>query len=284
MKKIVTLTNISYLTRFKEQKIDGIIIGQENFSNRFNSYFNNDKIENIKYECNKLGLELYINLNNIFYEKDIINLKNNLIYLKSLKVDGIYFNDLAIIQLAKELNMIDLLIYHPDTLLTNTLDIKFYLDQNLKGVCLSNEITLEDINEIAKYNDSLHLIIHGRINLSYSRRKFIKTYFEEINREYKYDNNLKLSLIESTRDKKMPILENDEGTSIFSDYTLESFNEIKLLKIEYMIIDDIFMNEDELFDTIALYNNELDYKIFINKYLESNYSSGFYYQKTNLVK
>ncbi len=285
MYKILTFSNVEMLENLTKYNINGIIVGQIGFSNRFNRYFDKNELIDLSSKCKNLGLDLYINLNNIFFEQDIVKVEENLKFLKTLNLKGIYFNDLAIFSIAIALEMEHLLIYHPDTLLTNTLDIKFYLDKKLKGIVLSNEITLDDIKLISSNIDKgLHLIMHGRINLSYSRRRFIKTYFEQINKKYDYDNQLNLSLIESTRENKMPILENEDGTSIFSDFTLQSFEELSSFNVDTLIIDDIFMDEAELVDTLKLYNNEILLEEFTTKYQHKNYSSGFYYQKTNLVK
>jgi len=140
--------------------------------------------------------------------------------------------------------------------------------------------------------DKLDLIIHGRLSMSYSRRMYIKNYLKHINSDYDYTTSNKLTLIEATRDKKMPIIENNHGTSLFTDYTMCSFEELlKLNKLNRLIIDDVFLEFEEIEYAIKQYNrvlnNEDSSKMLAdirNKYPKSNYDSGYMYRKTNLVK
>ena len=288
MKKLVTLSNINNLTKLKQNNIDGIILGQQVFSNRFNTYYNDIELNNIIIQCNKLNLEIYLNINDIIFEEDINKLEQYIIDTNKLDITGIIYNDISIYYICKKHNILDKLIYNPDTLMSNTKDINYYLDKGIKSVMISKEITLEEIhNIINNSNNKLSLIIHGRLNMSYSKRHFIKNYYEYLNKEYNIDNKLNITLIEQTREHKMPILETNKGCSIYTDFTLESFNEIKGLEelgLGYAIIDDIFMDDNELFDTIKVYNNELSISEFYDKYKLKNYSTGYYYNKTNLVK
>ena len=287
MKKLVTLSNIDYLYKFNNN-IDGVIIGQQVFSNRFNHYFNNDELNTIIDICIKLNLEIYININDIIFEEDLNALEEYLLYINNLNINGILYNDISIYHLAKKYNFINKLIYNPDTLMSNSYDINTYLNKGLKSVMISKEITLDEINYILNNcNNVLSMIIHGRLNMSYSKRHFINNYYDYLNKDYNLDNNLNLSLIEATREYKMPIIETNKGCSIYTDFTLESFNQLNDLSnngLEYAIIDDIFMNEDELLDSIDVYNNKMNIEDFYNKYDNKNYSTGYYFQKTNLVK
>ena len=288
MKKLVTLSNINYLQKLKDNLIDGVIIGQPIFSNRFNSYFTNNEVNTIINKCEELNLEVYINVNDIIFEDNINDLKEYLLHIIELKINGIFYNDIAINYLASEYGFEDKLIYNPDTLMSNYYDINVYLDKGLKSVMISKEITLDEINNILSCCEKkLSMIIHGRLNMSYSKRHFIKNYYDYLNKENNLNDNLNLSLIEATREYKMPILETNKGCSIYTDFTLESFDQINELNnngLAYGIIDDIFMDQEELFDTINVYNNVLSKEVFLKKYKAKNYNTGYYFKKTNLVK
>ena len=283
MKKLVTLSNIEYIKDFKKYNIDGIIIGLNNVSCRFNTYYNISDIQPIIDE----GLDVYININRIIHEDNLIYINDILYKLKDYNISGIFFNDLSIITLAKQYNLLNKLIYNPDTLLTNKYDINFYMDYGLLSTVISKEITLDEILNILKVCSNQSLIIHGRLNMSYSKRQFIKSYLKYINLDHPINNNYNLSLIESTRDYKMPIIEDQYGCSIFTDFTLYSIDEYNILSLNnlgYGIIDDIFMGYNELIDTLKLYDNKIDKHLFLDTYQSSNYSTGYYYQETNLVK
>lgn len=106
------------------------------------------------------------------------------------------------------------------------------------------------------------MIIHGRINLSYSKRHFIDSYYSFLGVDHNLQDNFNLRIKETTRDGFMPILETQYGTSVFCDSSLCSLVSFKTLSqaVSVGIIDDIFMQENELFDSLDFYTriDEID--------------------------
>lgn len=292
MELILSYSNTIPLNQLKACGLTGIIIGQSAYSHRFGYYYTQQELIELALECQRLNLNLYLNMNRIIMEEEIAGLET---YLKAIRpyVDGIYFNDLSVLYHAKALEMQGLCIFNPDTLLTNSQDIEFYLEQGIKGAVISKELTLEEIMAMLNYSQKpLDLIIHGYLNMSYSKRRFIDSYFQHLNKPVSYDNQLDLRLIESTRTYPMPIIEDQHGTAIYTDFILQSFNEIIALKAANLgraIIDALFISDEELLASLHLYQAILaeqpaDSDSFIKHYSKSNYSTGYHYQKTNLVK
>lgn len=177
--------------------------------------------------------------------------------------------------------------------MTNSLDALFLLNQGLKGIVAAKELTLDEIIKMAKRVKKMELIIHGRINLAYSKRFFLSNYFKHIGKKYNVLDNYHLKIKEETRDTLMPILETKYGTSIYSDMSLCSYLEYEHLKryLSAGIVDDIFMSKEELFDSINSYlliGGKIDVKdidLYMKKrYPESNYGACFYYEKTTKIK
>ena len=56
----------------------------------------------------------------------------------------------------------------------------------------------------------------------------------------------------------MPIYEDDLGTYIYSDFVLNSFEEITSFHTDRFFIDGIFLSTDELSDAVEAYRNILD--------------------------
>lgn len=292
MELLITYSNNLDLLDLKKAGATGIIVGSANYSHRFAAYYNLDELAHLSKEVKKFNLTLYLSLNRIIHEEELSLLYDFLAQVHPL-VDGIYFNDLSILHYAKKLGINSKCLFNPDTLMTNNLDCQFYLNQGLKGLVLSKEITLEEILDIlAKCTPQLDLIIHGRLNMSYSKRHFLKSYFNYLNKSKTILNQTNLRLQESTREELMPILEEESGTSIYTDFTLESFNEIVRLKqasLQRAIIDSIFLEPSEVLEatlgySLILNNQPFDVECFINNYPKSHYTTGYHYQKTNLVK
>ncbi|MFI3284682.1 MAG: U32 family peptidase [Erysipelotrichaceae bacterium] len=290
MNYLITLTNIHHLPQIKQWGIDGIIIGIQDFTTRFNHYFQVEELEEIERQCHQSNLSFFVNINKMMFEDDLKPLNELMLKLSTMNIDGIFFNDLAVLNLALNYQLESKLIFHPDTLLTNYQDIQVYLDFNLQACMLAHEITLEETLDILKHVEGkIAMNIHGRQVMSYSKRRFIDNYLKHIGKQHPIDDALNLSLLESTRDYPMPVIENKDGTSIFTDYTLCSYKEIKAIKqanLKYAIIDDILMDIDEVEAAVKGYmlEDELYIEQLKKNYPDKNYGSGYYYQKTNLVK
>lgn len=289
MKLLCTLSDQNRLNEIAPL-VDGVICGSY-FSDRF--YFGIKQLQAIRKETLSLGIELYILMDTMVQESDRQKLYEYMEVLKELGVDGIYFSDLAVLQVGTELDIKDRLIYESDTLMTNSLDVAYYLRQGLKGVVLARELTLNEIKTIASNNHhNVDLHIFGYQKMASSKRNFLSNYFNHIGKAYDVKDKLSLRIVEETRDGKMPILENANGTKIYSDYILSMYRESVELKdqIERAIIDDLFIDYEVLMTILKDYQNlNLDNADLLTKNLklhftDLNFDTAYLYQKTNTTK
>ena len=289
MELLVTLRKRALLERVIPF-VDGIIVGKF-FTSSYHCSLK--EIVEINVICKANQKKLYIALDDFISEDDINALYQYLEFIRKLEPDGIYFHDLGIIAAAKKYGLSDRLIYDGKTVACNSLDTAFLLSKGIDSVVLSRELTLEEIARILQNNPrQIDLQVFGHQRLSYSKRRFLSNYFKEINKKYyKYLDNENLFLVEEQRDYKLPIIENEEGTFIYSDYVLEMFNELPELKpyLKRAIIDTLFINDDTIIDVCKdLHRITSDNKLFLRDHLYQNhpdsYSSGFLYQRTNISK
>lgn len=268
---------------------DGFIVGSL-FSSGY-SYTRDDLI-NINVFCKEYGLKLYITIDNFISEDDKTAVLDYLYFIKQLNVDGIYFHDLGIYEMAKIYDLDDRLIYDGYTVLCNSLDVAYYMSKGLTGVVLSRELTYSELIDIVRNNPNCcDVQVFGHTRLSYSKRKFITNYFKEININYDFSKNTNLYLVEEQRDYKMPITEDDSGTRIYSDYILQMYKEYPLLKkfVRRAIVDTLFIDNKTAVSVLRDYKNiDKDNASILLEYMMSNYpnnySTGFLYQKTNITK
>lgn len=300
MKALKFITNaydISNLKDLKDAGAGAIVLSNPFYSARGASYIEVDKIPEYKARCEELGLQCYVQVNRFFCEKELPALKQHLAYLKSLSIDGIYFGDEAVLQIAKELHMEHVLIYNPDTLITNPMDAQYYLNEHLKMVTLSKEITLEEICHMASTCDSdkLEVVIHGRLNMMHSKRHLLSNYLHFIQSNIDVKDKHSIYMMEETRNERMPILEDDLGTHAFSGFTLASFCEIEQLQkagIQNVRLEGIFQDCTYIIEALCFYRDILHHvktaeevrTYYQAKYPEDNVTSGFYYTKTSKTK
>ena len=269
--------------------VDGIIVGKF-FTSSYHCTLK--EIVEINVICKASQKKIYLVLDDFISEDDIDALYRYLEFIKKLEPDGIYFHDFGIVAAAKRYGLSDKLIYDGKTVACNSLDTAFLLSKGIDSVVLSRELTLEEIFRIAKNNPrQIDLQIFGHQRLSYSKRRFLTNYFKEINKEYGYLGNEELYLVEEQRDYKLPIIENEEGTFIYSDYVFEMINELPELMpyLKRGIVDSLFIEDQTIIDVCRdLRRLSSENKRFIRDNLYHNhpdvYASGFLYQRTNISK
>lgn len=262
---IVTVDKMENIPKLKEAGADAIILGVEGYSIRQKNQVSLQRIKEWKSACEKAGIFLYVNFLKFFSEPEMEMLMTGLQVCKDEGVDGIYYGDEGVYYLAEKLGIEHLLIYQPETLVTNAQDVQFYLDQGLQAVSLAHELSIDEIESIASCGRNIEVLIHGYFSILYSRRPLISNYCAAIGKELP-SNRKVFDLIESTRNERMPIIEDKTGVHIFSEDVIESFDFIKQLSqsgIERFRIDSIFKDDEWTCDVLRAYMNCLSGKDFV---------------------
>ncbi len=287
MKLAVTPFGLNGIKELSSNGTDIFLIGNSSFGNRLVYSFSTLEITDANNLIKSLNKEIYIVMNMIVHNANLKSLKEFLDFIKKLDVNGIIFGDLAVYQLAKNIGIENKLIYSPETLNTNYYDPIFWRKQGIKGLTISKEITLEDVKQISKDKlIEISLIGHGHLNMFHSRRPLIENFFKYTNKEYEdYIENRNLKVVEEIRNESYPIFQDNHGTHIFRDKSLESFKEVNILSdyLDVFIIDGIFKDNMYLNKTVKYYNdllNNIGNAEDISKLYEGAHDSGFLYKKT----
>lgn len=288
MELLVTLRNTRNIEKILGS-VDGVIIG-----NKFTVGFNYtlDDITKIVRYCQRVNKKVYIVMDDFICEDDLIELNSYLEFISSLDVDGIYFHDLAVYDAASTFNLKNKLIYDGKTVLCNSLESAYYLSKGINSVVISRELTKEEVLSIITSNPNrVDLQIFGHLRLSYSKRRFVSNYLKQINRPYDIAGKDDFFLREELRDYKLPVIEDENGTRVYSDYILEMYDEINNFKpyLKRGIIDTLFINDAEVLQVVRDYRKvSKDNCSFLKERLNYNfpnkYSSGYLYLKTNITK
>lgn len=285
MELLLTLKDKDLLKKLGAKDPDGIIFGGV-FSHKYN--YSLDEMESINEYCLERNIKRYISIDVFIGEDDLKTFYEYLTFIKRLNPDGIYFTDLAVINCCRNFNIENKLIYDPETLLTNSNDIGFYLKRDI-DIVLARELTLKEIIDIVKrYPLKLDMQVFGHLKMSYSKRKMLSNYFKEINMLTNVYNKDNITLVEESRDYKLPIKENKYGTCIYSDFIFEMYQEYPLLSrlLKRGIIDTSFIDNDVIVDLIrdlnriTEENSEFLEESFIQRNSDYHFESGYLYKKT----
>jgi len=253
MKKILVMPN-SYenLGEVLKTKVDGVILPIRGLAVNSSQYFTVDDIKNI---INLTSKEVCVSINKIMHNEDLKYLESVLVALNKLNVRKILFYDLSVMNICKRLGIRKDLVVFQDHLNASLYSNNFYKKRGIKNIVITNDITMDEINEIGKYN-SLMLIGYGYLPIFCSKRHLISSYLDYINHDKSNDN-----YYIKNRDDKYPILEEEDGTTIFSKVPINLINEVDKLNIDYVILNANLISDEEFFSVLGDYlKGNHDYK------------------------
>lgn len=279
IKDFEKLTNLS----------SAMILGTE-MSLRPAKVFSIDEISDI---TNKKGkCKIYIEIDKIFHEGDLEQLKafiNKIIYLS---IDGIIYSDLGVLNILSNIKHNFELIYDPVTYLTSSRQVNFYKNYGVDNFVLSRELTLQEIKKISLNTevDNLWVQGYGLTQMLHSKRKLISNFekFENFNFNTKIQlDKENTKLYDEERNQSYPIFEYKDETFIMSPATLNVFSEYKKLKkygIKNFIIDFTLQNNDQcvIIESILNYANNFNNESlsYISNNSLNGTSLGLLYKKT----
>jgi len=159
---------------------DAVYFGVPDFSLRVRiNDFNEKRLkEGVNY-AHKIGKKAYVTLNIFAHNNHINKLAKHLIFLKSIKPDGIFISDPGVMTQIKKIWPKANIILSTQANCTNWQSARFWYEQGIKRVILGREVTLGEIKQIHKKNPNLELevFVHGAMCMAYSGRCLLSKYF-----------------------------------------------------------------------------------------------------------
>lgn len=227
---------------YLDNGLDGMILPLESFSVDYFKYYSISDIKEYRKNTDKL---LYVVINKMIFNNELDNLLNVLKKLENIKVDGVFFYDLAILNLVKK-NKINInLIYNGTHMVTNSDTINLYYDLGVKGAYLSNEITKDEVLNIRSNTKSdLFILLLGNPVVAMSRRNLLTSYFDNKNKS----KSEIITIKEPKSGQEFLVKEDNNGTTFFYNRRLNLSNVYKELVdsgINYGIIEQGDYSSDE---------------------------------------
>ena len=272
MRLLGVIRDNNYL-EYLDNGLDGMILPLESFSVDYFKYYSISDIRECRKSTDKL---LYVVINKMIFNNELDNLLSVLKELESIKIDGVFFYDLAVLNLVKE-NKINInLLYNGTHMVTNSDTINLYYDLGVKGAYLSNEITKDEVLNIRHNTKSdLFILLLGNPVVAMSRRNLLTSYFANKNKS----KSEIITIKEPKSGQEFIVKEDSNGTTFFFNKRLNLSNVYKELDsndINYGIIEQGDYSSDE-------------YKELINAFVDFNkfkidelagHNRGFLYRET----
>lgn len=233
-------------------------------------------------ELTKKYNNIFLSMNKNIYNNELEYVEKVLIQIDKLNIKGLFYYDVGILNIVKRLNLNINLIWSCEHYTTNYFTINYWYNNGVKSTFLSNEITLNEIEEIIdNTKSSLFVQLFGYIPMYVSKRHAVKNYLNHFNLDI---NSNRYYLFKE--DKKYSIIDNKNGTIIYTNFILNGLSEyLKIMnKIDYVILNGYDISDDKLNDIISIFkevntdnidslNSKID-KMF------NNLEKGFLYEET----
>ena len=259
---------------------DALLLGLENFSVLNSVTFSVDEIRKITKDYP--DIDVFVKMDKNLFNDEINDVRRVLQELEQMSIRGVFFYDLAILELKQELSLSLDLVWSQTHMVTNYRTCDYYYQQGVCYALLSKEITLDEILDIVKKSSVLSIVeVVSLPSVGYSRRKLLSNYYKDL----KELTHSTLSVLEKVTDKKYLVKEEDEGTGIFLDEVLNGTSVIKPLYeagVSY-----ILFREEGISSFMELINDTKNYidggcvdTDYVSKYKKLGDSTGFFFKKT----
>ncbi len=258
---------------------NGIILALDNYSVESIVSFSVDEIKEIR---NNTSCEIFVKINKNLMNEDIEKVKNILIELDKIGITGVFFYDLAILELKRELNLNIDLVWNQTHMVNNYKTCDYYYSKGVKYALLGKEITLDEIIEIIKKSKITSMVeVVSRPSVAFSKRKLITNYYKDLGKE-KTDE---LIIHEKVTDSNYLLVEDSNGTSFYLDKITNGTSVIKELfenKCQYIIMREFGIDcfSELITDTKNYISNGCIDDDYVNKYKKLGDSTNFFFKKT----
>jgi len=207
---------------------DAVYLGGENFGLRAGAknFTLKQLAEGIKFAHDR-GKRVYLTLNIIPHNEDLVGLPEYVAKLKELDLDAVIISDPGVLKIVK--NIIPEMEVHLSTQAstTNYAAVNFWYEQGVRRIILARELSLEEIKEIIKKSPpdmKIETFVHGAMCISYSGRCLLSNYMvsRDANRgDCAHSCRWRYYLMEETRPGEyFPVYEDEKGAYFFNSKDL----------------------------------------------------------------
>ena len=277
MKLVIVPNKIENIKKYRKIGADAFIFGLKGFSSGYSLTLTKEEIKNVIEESS--DVDFFVAINKNIFNDELNELEDNLLFLDKLKVKGILFYDLAVLNIKLKNRLSVDLVWNQTHMVTNYKTCNYYYEKGVKYGVVSTEITLEEINDIKKNtNMLLFAMVIGYPLMSFSRRSLLSNYFFA---NKKKQESLIYRLTNNNEDYF--IKEEDSGDGIYYGKILNGSSILNNITVDYAILNEFEIEGNTFEKIIALckeiINNKNVKAVDEIKKLIGNYQ-GFFFQKT----
>lgn len=263
---LASAKDLSSLKIALENGADAVYIGGDSFGiDAINESFSSEDLENGVKFAHERGKKVYVAVNVMPHNEDFQNLKDYLLNLQKLNIDGIIVSDPGVLSIVKETVPSIKIHMGQQANVTNFNSANFWYGQGVKRIIITSELSIEEISTIrakTPLDMEIEAFVHGPICISYSGRKLISSYLNgKDNITYEKDCKRYNLLEEKRPGEYYPVYEDEKGTFFFNSKDLCMLRYIPdFVKsgVTSLKIDGRLQSEEYLQTVIKIYREALD--------------------------
>lgn len=247
MKLLLNVSNCLELEVLSD-KIDGYILSSYDYSINYNYQIEDSNLEKVVKYLKENKKEVIININKNIHNNMIGSLIEYLKLINTLEVDFVFYHDLGVLNIVKELKLNINLVYSANMYITNYNVVNFYKN-DVSGVVLSSEILRDDIKLIKENTTSrLFYNVFGFLPIMFTKRDLVNNYLEYAH----LSSNDGIHTLEDRMSKcKYPIVKNNGITTIYEHKLINVLKDSVCDYIDYGIVNlfNTNYNVEEIYST-----------------------------------
>ncbi|WP_205749382.1 U32 family peptidase [Desulfopila sp. IMCC35008] len=201
---------------------DAVYLGGKKFSLRAKAgNFSMDKMAEAIQYSHEHGVKVYVTVNILAHNEDLVGLAQYLKDIQGMGADGIIVSDPGILAEARK-HVPDLPVHlSTQANVTNYASASFWTTQGVSRLNLARELSLQEVQEIRKsISAEIEVFVHGALCISYSGRCMLSNYMtgRDANRgNCAHPCRYSYKLVEEKRPGQLfPVEEDERGTYIFN--------------------------------------------------------------------
>lgn len=266
--------------------------------------FDNEELAEAVAYVHEQNKKIYVTLNMIPHNDDLVGLPDYVSELQSLGIDGVIVADPGVFSVVREVAPDLKISVSTQANNTNWRSVAFWHAQGARRIVLARELGLREIREIREQvtpEMEIEIFVHGAMCISYSGRCLLSHYMTGRNSnqgDCAHPCRWKYHLIEETRpDEAFSIEEDASGSFIFNSKDLCLIDEIPdLMKagVDSFKIEGRMKSLYYVATVVSAYRKAIDYCLDhpgvteldasyyeeLTKVSHRNYTKGFYSGKT----
>ncbi|MDD6403440.1 MAG: U32 family peptidase [Mollicutes bacterium] len=258
---------------------DGLILAIKDYAVESNTYFTLEEIKNIS---DSFSGEIFVKLNKNLMNDDIPFVKDILVQLDKMNITGVFFYDLAVLELKRELNLNIDLVWNQTHMVNNYKTCNYYYSKGVKYALIGKEITLDEILEIIDLSDITSMVeVVSKPSVAFSKRKLVSNYYKDMG----INGSKEIIVNEKVSNLNFDIKEDSNGTVFFLDLITNGTSIIRDLYdngCSYIIMREYGIdNFRELVnDTMEYIKDSCSDLSYVLKYKKLGDSTNFFFKKT----